>query len=134
VGAAHAGWRGALDGVLEATIAAMESLGGKRQRIAAAVGPGIGPAAYEVGLEFKKTFLEHDPHSRDFFSAPDPTARPHFDLPGYAADRVRRTGVAIAHCPMPCTFSQAEDLFSYRRAQRLGEPDYGRQISAIVLT
>jgi polyphenol oxidase len=134
VAAAHAGWRGALQGILEATVAAMEGLGAKRARIAATVGPAIGPAAYEVGWDFQEAFLAQDPSAQAFFEAPAPGARPHFNLPNYVADRLCRIGVACAAQPMPCTFTQAEDLFSYRRSRRMGEADYGRQISAIVLT
>jgi len=132
VAAAHAGWRGALEGILEATVAAMEELGARRDRISAAVGPAIGAAAYEVGPEFRATFLARDPASAGFFVAG--AARPHFDLPAYVADRLRRIGVGVAPATMPCTFTQGDDLFSYRRSQRHGETDYGRQISAIVLT
>ena len=134
VAAAHAGWRGALAGILEATVAAMEGLGARRERITATIGPTIGPTAYEVGLDFQQTFRERDPASEAFFNADATTARPHFDLPGYVADRLRKIGVRCGTPAMPCTFTQGEDLFSYRRSQRLGEADYGRQISAIVLT
>jgi polyphenol oxidase len=134
VAAAHAGWRGALAGILEATVAAMEGLGARRERITAAVGPAIGPTAYEVGWDFQRTFLDRDPASQTFFSVEAATARPHFNLPGYVADRLCKIGVTCRPQSMPCTFTQTEDLFSYRRSQRLGEADYGRQISAIVLT
>jgi YfiH family protein len=134
VAAAHAGWRGALGGILEATVAAMQGLGAQRETIAAAVGPTIGPAAYEVGWEFQSAFLARDPSSEGFFSRPEAGARPHFDLPAYVADRLRRIGVACAAEPMPCPFAQPDLLFSYRRASHQREDDYGRQISAIVLT
>jgi YfiH family protein len=134
VAAAHAGWRGALAGILEATVAAMEGLGAQRETIAAAVGPTIGPAAYEVGWEFQNAFLARDPSSGGFFSLPKAGARPHFNLPAYAADRLRRIGVACADQPTPCTFAQADLFFSYRRSSRQSDEDYGRQISAIVLT
>ena len=134
VAAAHAGWRGALAGIVEATVGVMETLGARRERITAMIGPAIGPAAYEVGWEFQKTFLDHDPSAQAFFSRPDPTARPHFNLANYVADRLRRIGVACAAEAVPCTFTQTEDLFSYRRSQHLMQADYGRQISAIVLT
>jgi YfiH family protein len=134
VAAAHAGWRGALAGILEATVAAMEGLGAKRETIAAAVGPTIGPAAYEVGWEFQAAFLARDPCSGGFFSLAEAGSRPHFNLPAYVVDRLRRIGVASADEPMPCTFAQEDVLFSYRRSSRLNDGDYGRQISAIVLT
>ena len=135
VGAAHAGWRGALGGVIEATLAAMEKLGAKRGHIVAAVGPCITQPAYEVGGEFKQQFLTCDPDSGQFFAQPggDPSARPHFDLPGYVLHRLARAEIA-ASGPSPCTFAGQEDFFSYRRSQARNEPDYGRQISAIVLT
>ncbi|HEU0059206.1 MAG TPA: peptidoglycan editing factor PgeF [Hyphomicrobiaceae bacterium] len=134
VAAAHAGWRGALEGILEATVATMEELGAKRDNITAAIGPAIGPSAYEVGWEFQATFLERDPDSAAFFRLPEAGARPSFNLPGYVADRLRRLGVSRDLEPMPCTFAREDMLFSYRRSGRRGEGDYGRQISAIVLT
>jgi YfiH family protein len=134
VAAAHAGWRGAIGGVLESTITSMEGLGACRQDIRAAVGPCIGPDAYEVGWDFERDFLERDADSRPFFSRPGPEARPHFDLPGYALHRLRRAGLGHAASCTACTYSQTEDFFSYRRSQARGDIDYGRQISAIVLT
>jgi YfiH family protein len=133
VAAAHAGWRGALDGILEATVAAMQELGARTDKISASVGPAIGQAAYEVGSEFEAGFLARDPASAAFF-ATRPGSRPHFNLPGYVADRLVRIGVAVETATMPCTFTHVDELFSYRRAQRLRHADYGRQISAIVLT
>jgi YfiH family protein len=135
VAAAHAGWRGAIGGVLEAALAAMERLGAGKADIVAAVGPCIGQAAYQVGFDFKEEFLQRDPDSARFFVRPqgDSAARPHFDLPGYAAHRLSRAGIAVVQAS-PCTCTQAEHFFSYRRSQARKEPDYGRQISAIVLT
>ena len=135
VGAAHAGWRGAIGGVLEATLAAMEQLGASKARIEAAVGPCIGQPAYQVGFDFEAEFLKRDPDSAQFFVRPhaDSGARPHFDLPGYAAHRLSRAGIATIQAA-PCTYAQAEHFFSYRRSQARKEADYGRQISAIVLT
>jgi polyphenol oxidase len=133
VAAAHAGWRGALEGILEATVAAMQELGARRDKICASVGPAIGQAAYEVGCDFEASFLARDPASAAFFDA-RPGTRPHFNLTGYVADRLRRIGIAVEPQTMPCTFTQADDLFSYRRSQRAQQTDYGRQISAIVLT
>ena len=133
VAAAHAGWRGAVGGVLEATIAQMEKEGAARHRIHAAVGPCIGPQAYEVGPEFEAEFLRHDAGNAVFFHKPAPGARAHFDLPGYVAARLRSAAVASVEHQAPCTFESDSNLFSYRRSQARREGDYGRQISAIVL-
>jgi hypothetical protein len=134
VAAAHAGWRGALAGILEATVAAMERLGARSPRIVAAVGPAIGQAAYQVGPEFEQAFLEHDPASSRFFMRPEPGARPHFDLGAYVGQRLERAGIAGNQVSKLCTYTDGTEFFSFRRAQALGEADYGRQISAIVLT
>jgi YfiH family protein len=134
VAAAHAGWRGALSGVVEAAIEAMEDLGAKRERILAAVGPCIGKDAYEVGPEFKAEFLDRDSGSARFFSPVNVRGRPHFDLCGYVGHRLRQAGVADAAASDVCTYAHDEDFFSYRRTRSRREPDYGRQISAIVLT
>ena len=134
VGAAHAGWRGALAGVLEAAITAMESLGAERTRIQAAVGPCIGQAAYEVGPEFEAQFLSQDGANARFFAREDEKARPHFDLSGYARHRLEAAGIAQADTIGGCTCELAGQFFSYRRSQAHREADYGRQISAIVLT
>ena len=112
----------------------MEGWAHAAQDIRAAVGPCIGPDAYEVGWDFERDFLERDADSRPFFSRPSPEARPHFDLPGYALHRLRRAGLGHASSCTACTYSQTEDFFSYRRSQARGDIDYGRQISAIVLT
>jgi purine-nucleoside/S-methyl-5'-thioadenosine phosphorylase / adenosine deaminase len=135
VGAAHAGWRGAFSGVLEATLAAMETLGADRGQIEAAVGPCITQSAYEVGFEFEQAFLAADAANAQFFARPDgdQRSRPHFDLPGYVLHRLARAGLSPGAHP-PCTFAGEEDFFSYRRSQARNEADYGRQISAIVLT
>lgn len=134
IGAAHAGWRGALSGIAEATIAAMEGLGARRERIVAAVGPCIGAAAYEVGPEFEAEFLQHDPSNGRFFHRAGAGSRPHFDLGGYLAHRLREACLAHVEVVAGCTYARSEAFFSYRRARARGEPDYGRQISAIVLT
>ena len=135
VGAAHAGWRGAVAGVLEATVEGMERLGASRARIAAAVGPCIGQAAYEVGPEFEAEFLRADPANARFFS-PGPVAgsRPHFDLSAYALSRLGAAGVGRAVQCDACTYQRPQQFFSYRGSRARREPDYGRQISAIVLT
>jgi YfiH family protein len=135
VAAAHAGWRGALSGIVEAAIDTMEALGAERARIVSAVGPCIGPAAYEVGPEFKAEFLDRDGASARFFTAGGTVnGRPRFDLSGYVAHRLRQSGVAVASVPGACTYARYDDFFSYRRSRTRQEPDYGRQISAIVLT
>jgi len=134
VAAVHAGWRGALSGVVEAAIKAMEDLGAKRERIGAAVGPCIGQDAYEVGPEFKAEFLDRDSDSAGFFSPVNANDRPRFDLSGYIVQRLRQAGVADAAAIDVCTYARNEDFFSYRRTRSRQEPDYGRQISAIVLT
>ncbi|MEC9367348.1 MAG: peptidoglycan editing factor PgeF [Pseudomonadota bacterium] len=133
VGAAHAGWRGALTGVLESTIAAMEKLGARRAAIQASIGPAISARAYEVGDEFEARFLAEDKGNARYFARSGSGARPYFDLTGYVADRLARAGLGGAENLDICTYGQADDFFSYRRTTHLGEPDYGRQISAILL-
>lgn len=133
IGAAHAGWRGALSGVLETTITAMEELGAQRQQIRAALGPCIGPATYEVGPEFEQQFRENDRDSGAFFHRPRPETRAHFDLPGYVMHRLTRAGLAESQSVSRCTYTNEDHFFSFRRATHRGEGDYGRQISAIVL-
>jgi YfiH family protein len=134
VAAAHAGWRGAIGGILEATIDAMAALGADRASIRAAVGPCINQSAYEVGPEFEAQFLRHDPSNARFFDRPEGAIRPRFDLPGYVAARLEQSGLQIVERRSPCTYENESLFFSYRRTQRRKEPDYGRQISAIVLT
>lgn len=133
VGAAHAGWRGAVGGVLEAAIAAMVGAGARAERIRAAVGPCINQHAYEVGPEFEAELLALDAANARFFARPDPTGRPRFDLPGYVAARLGRAGIGTIERCSPCTDRNESEFFSYRRSQRRGEADYGRQISAIVV-
>lgn len=134
IAAAHAGWRGALAGIVEAALVAMEGLGASRQLICAGVGPCIGQGAYEVGPEFEAEFLEHDRDSAMFFARPDHGMRPRFDLSGYVVHRLRQAGVAHAGRLAACCYTRQDDFFSYRRSRLSGETDYGRQISAIVLT
>lgn len=133
IGAAHAGWKGALAGVIESAIAAMESLGANRQRIAAAVGPCISQANYEVGPEFESRFRDADPgHARHF--APSNAANHwRFDLSGYVAERLQASHVENIETIPACTYAREEDFFSFRRATHRGETDYGRQLSAILL-
>ena len=132
VGAAHAGWRGTLDGVLEATIAAMEALGAKRENITAVIGPCISQRAYEVGEAFMQTFLDADPASDRFFAG-GPAGKPMFDLPGYGLARLRAAGVGAAEWTRHCTYSDPERFYSFRRTTHAGEADYGRLISVIRL-
>lgn len=134
VGAAHAGWKGALGGVTDATVAAMRALGAVPERIAAVVGPCIGPDSYEVGPEFRDRFLAEDPDSAGFFRIPGAGARPHFDLPGYVAARLRRAGLRQVTVTGLDTLADENRFFSYRRTTLRKELDYGRQISAILLT
>jgi YfiH family protein len=131
IAAVHAGWRGALAGVVEATLGALEGLGAERRHICAAVGPCIGQEAYEVGPEFEAEFLQQDPESARFFVRAG--VRPHFDLTGYVVHRLRRAGIVTAGAVGACCYTRGEDFFSYRRTRVLAQPDYGRQISAIVL-
>jgi polyphenol oxidase len=132
IGAAHAGWRGALDGVVEATLEAMERLGAETGRVRAAVGPTISQRAYEVGPEFFEAFMAEDPAHGPFFVA-GREDRFQFDLPGFVLWRLRRAGVGDAGWIGECTYSMPERYFSYRRKTQKGEADYGRLISAIAL-
>jgi YfiH family protein len=133
IGAAHAGWKGAKASVIEATVAAMIGLGGAAERIVAVVGPTIGAASYEVGPEFRTQFLESDPESGRFFTS-GATDRPHFDLQGFVLARLSTLGLAEIARIDADTCAESDRFFSYRRSCLLGEPDYGRQLSAIALT
>lgn len=132
IGAAHAGWRGALDGVLEATLDAMETMGAQRANIAAVIGPSISQAAYEVGPEFLDEFLAEDQDNTRFF-ANGTGDRMQFDLPAYGLHRLRSAGVGTAEWTRHCTYSDSDRFFSYRRSTHAKEADYGRLISAIRL-
>lgn len=132
IGAVHAGWRGALGGVIEAGVAQMTALGAAAPRIRAAVGPCITQPAYEVGAEFVARFLEEDPRSERFFDTPS-GKRAHFDLPGYVIGRLGEAGVGATECVGPCTYAGGPNWLSYRRAQHAGEAAHGRNLSAIVL-
>jgi polyphenol oxidase len=132
IGAAHAGWRGALDGVLETTIDAMEAAGAQRDRINAVIGPTISQRAYEVGQEFLERFLDEDPASARFFiNGVD--GRYLFDLPGYGLMRLRGAGIGSAEWTRHCTYGDDQRFYSYRRTTHRGEADYGRLISVIRL-
>lgn len=132
IGAAHAGWRGAMGGVLEATVDAMEALGASRDSIAAVIGPCISQRAYEVGPEFFDSFVADDPANSRFF-ANGTGDRMLFDLPGYGLHRLRQAGVGHAEWTRHCTYHDAERFFSFRRTTHSGEADYGRLISVIRL-
>ncbi|MEM1273159.1 MAG: peptidoglycan editing factor PgeF [Pseudomonadota bacterium] len=132
VAAAHAGWRGALDGVLEATVSAMESLGAERARIQAAIGPSISQPSYEVGQDFAETFFDDNPENMRFFASGAP-GKYQFDLPGFGVHRLRQAGVGHVVWTRHCTYADPELFYSYRRATHAGEADYGRLISAIRL-
>jgi YfiH family protein len=132
IGAAHAGWRGAQAGVLEATIDAMEALGARRASITAVIGPTISQSAYEVGPELLEEFLADSPESARFF-ANGHGDRYQFDLPGYGLYRLRRAGVGHAEWTRHCTYADPERFYSYRRSTHANEADYGRLISAIRL-
>jgi YfiH family protein len=134
VGAAHAGWRGALSGVVEATITAMERLGAARERIRAALGPMIRQPNYEVGSDLMDRYAAEDPSSSAFFV---PASRPDhalFDLPGYIAERLHRAGIRHVGDVGLCTYADPSLFFSYRRATHRAESDYGRHVNAIALT
>ncbi|OHB26160.1 MAG: polyphenol oxidase [Phenylobacterium sp. RIFCSPHIGHO2_01_FULL_69_31] len=133
VAAAHAGWKGALTGVAEHAIARMEALGARRDRIVAAVGPCIGPASYEVGLEYVQRFTDADPAYGRFFSAGAAPDKRQFDLPGFVLARLRAAGIAQCEWIGRDTCAEPDLFFSNRRAFKQGEPDYGRLLSAIVL-
>jgi hypothetical protein len=132
VGAAHAGWRGALAGVTDATIAAMERLGARREHIHAAVGPCIAQPSYEVDEAFRRRFLEHDPDNARFFISGD-AGKPHFDLEAYVVHRLLAAGIDEVEALNLDTYCDAARFYSYRRAKHCGEADYGRQLSAIAI-
>ncbi len=133
IGAAHAGWKGALGGVLEATVAAMVELGARTAWIRAGLGPAIRQASYEVGPEFRARFIAADPAYACYFAPAERAGHFMADLPGFAAGALARLGLAeIADCGLDTAADPAR-FFSYRRATIGGEPDYGRQISVIAL-
>jgi len=132
IGAAHAGWRGALDGVLEATLEAMQGLGAERSRIHAVIGPALSQRNYEVGEEFLERFLDADrANGRFFVNGVD--GKYQFDLPGYGLARLRDAGVGQTEWIGHCTYADPQRFFSYRRSVHQGEADYGRLISSIRL-
>jgi len=133
IGAAHAGWRGALEGVAEAAVAAMRGLGASPENIEAAIGPCIAQGSYEVGPEFPRPFLERDGANADFFRPSAREGHYMFDLPGYLARRLGALGLARVEAVQADTCADAARFFSYRRATLSGEPDYGRNLSIIAL-
>lgn len=133
IGAAHAGWKGALGGVTESTLAAMESLGAKRARIAAAIGPCISQANYETGPEFRDAFLAADSNHASFFVPSNRADHWRFDLEGFVTHRLTLARVENVARLSACTYAREADFYSFRRATHRGEKDYGRQLSAIML-
>lgn len=131
VAAAHAGWRGAVGGVLEKTIEMMVKMGAKMQNISALIGPCIAPQSYEVGEDMKETFLKEDGKASLFFTPAD-AGRYRFDLPGYVLSRLEHTGIGAAEWVGEDTYSSEKEYFSYRRSSQKGE-SCGRQISVIGL-
>ena len=132
VGAAHAGWRGAIAGVTDSTIEAMERLGARRDHIHAAVGPCIAQQSYEVDQGFHIRFLEEDPSNERFFVA-GPAAKPHFDLEAYVVHRLLAAGIGEVEGLNLDTYAEPDRFFSFRRSTHRGEADYGRQLSAIAI-
>lgn len=131
IGACHAGWRGALGGIVESTVATMCELGATPENMTAALGPCIGPTNYEVGDEFQTEFTEIDETYARFFHVPD-GKKVHFDLPGFILSRLAVMGVR-AEWTGQCTYAEKDDYFSYRRNTHAGISGYGRNLSAIVL-
>ena len=132
IGAAHAGWKGAFDGVLENTIAAMEQLGARRENIVASLGPCIAQRNYEVGPEFHQRFMARNPDWARFFAPSGKEGHYLFDLPNLTVSRLAAAGVTAENLDI-CTYADEDRFFSYRRTTHRKEPDYGRQISAIML-
>jgi YfiH family protein len=133
IGAAHAGWRGALNGVLEATVAAMEKLGARRGQMTVALGPMIRQPNYEVGPEFVDRFIAADPDNRRYFQSSARDNHAMFDLAGYVTRQLERAGIVQIEDLGVCTYAEPERFYSYRRATQRAEPDYGRHINAIAL-
>jgi hypothetical protein len=133
VGAAHAGWKGAFDGIVESVVRAMVALGASRSTIHAAIGPCIGQPAYEVGPEFEARLRARDPGHQHFFLPSPRTGHWQFDLEGFVAMRLEDAGIGDIVSLKACTYTDEERYFSYRRATHRGEVDYGRQLSAIML-
>jgi YfiH family protein len=133
VAAAHAGWRGAVGGILEAAIAEMERQGALRKRIVAAIGPTINQVSYEVGAEFEAELLKGCAGNSRYFARANERAKAHFDLPQYVEDRLIAAKIGSIERQSPCTYENESIFFSFRRSQHQKQVDYGRQISAIVV-
>ena len=133
IGAAHAGWKGAIGGVMENTLEAMEKLGAKREHIIATIGPAIGQASYEVGAEFYERFVSRHGSNSAYFIPSARAEHYQFDLKAYARGRLEKAGVKEVHVLSEDTCALTGDFFSFRRATLQGETVYGRQISAIML-
>ncbi len=133
IGAAHAGWKGAFGGIVEATVAAMGTAGAQRSEIVAAIGPCIAQSSYEVGADFRDRLTNAEADTAQFFI---PSPRPEhfqFDLPGFVLYRLHQSGIGHAEALNLDTYADETRFFSYRRTTHRGEPDYGRQVSAIVI-
>ncbi|ABM44894.1 hypothetical protein X471_00071 [Bartonella bacilliformis str. Heidi Mejia] len=133
IGAAHAGWRGSLNGILEKTISVMEKQGAKRQSITAVLGPCIGPHHYEITGEFYDQFMNYQNQFQKYFLKTDKENHFSFNLWAFIMDKLQQEGIN-ASCLHLCTYQNEQNFFSYRRATHRNEPDYGRQISALMLT
>ncbi|WP_417690971.1 peptidoglycan editing factor PgeF [Roseibium sp.] len=134
IGAAHSGWKGAIGGIVENTLTAMEALGADRSDVTAVLGPTISKKAYEVGPEFRARFLTDNLIFERFFSPSDKAGHFMFDLPGFILHQLQEAGVGAARALGRCTYAEETQFFSYRRTTHRGEPDYGRLLSAITLT
>lgn len=132
IGAAHAGWKGALGGVLEATVAAMEALGAQRKRISAVIGPSISQRNYEVGADFRDTFLQHNADFARYFTA-GKAGKFHFDLPAFGLFQLKTCGIGDSRWTGHCTYAEPDRFYSYRRSVHRKEADYGRLVSVIRL-
>jgi polyphenol oxidase len=133
VGACHAGWKGALDGVTTNTITAMEGIGAKRRNVCAVIGPTISLQNYEVGPEFITRFTTANASNERFFKPSNKEHHYMFDLPAYLLQRLQQDGVGECHNINRCTYADEAMFFSYRRATHRGESDYGRLMAAIAL-
>ncbi len=133
IGVAHAGWRGARDGIIEATVEAMTGLGATPSAMVAAIGPAIGSESYEVGAEFHRAFADQQTGNNEYFRAAERPGHFMFDLPAYVADRLTGLGLVAVEGIGRDTYAEEDLFFSYRRTTHRGERDYGRGLSAIAL-
>ena len=134
IGAAHAGWKGACGGVLQATVSAMVRLGAQQENIIAIIGPSIAQPSYEVDAKFHERFIQDAPENEHFFENMMNDGHCNFDLPGYIRHQLSGIGLKSAHSLGNDTYSEESDFFSFRRSTHRGEADYGRQISVITLS